>query len=71
MHLTKTCCTFTRPQSAVEAKASSERAKLWGSSMSEDKGVEPQSEEIRLEVGEDTEAKEQLKCKYTQLLHFL
>ena len=37
--------------------------------MSEDKGVEPQSEEIRLEVGEDTEAKEQLKCKY--LLHIL
>ena len=37
--------------------------------MSEDKGVEPQSEEIRLEVGEDTEAKEQSKCEY--LLHIL
>ena len=33
--------------------------------MSEDKGVEPQSEETRLEVGEDTEAKEQLNCKLT------
>ena len=31
--------------------------------MSEDKGVEPQSEENRLEVGEDTEAKEQFKGK--------
>ena len=39
--------------------------------MSEDKGVEPQSEEIRLEVGEDTEAKEQLKCKNILASYFV